>query len=237
MTGLRWRNPRHRFPAASELRRNAAGAAARRGPRSGCDWLSPREIDTPPSLPVNPRPPQLPCLRILGAPTSDYPELVEGRPASGSPVTPIHPSTSSGRAGVAPPHPERTSRTLPKPRPAFGIPPGGQSVDEPVDRLKGVDAKTAQRLERLDVATVRDLLYLFSPAARRLFQRRQRFRSCAGPRECTVVAHRLGIARNRPRGQRPTQGYGRRFWAMTPAISRAIWFGQQYIARTLRTGS
>ena len=48
-------------------------------------------------------------------------------------------------------------------RPAYRNPPGGLTVDTPVDRLRGVDDKQSGRLKRLDVYTVRDLLYL-SPA-------------------------------------------------------------------------
>ena len=40
-------------------------------------------------------------------------------------------------------------------------PPGELTVDVPVDRLRGVDEKLTGRLKRLDVYTVRDLLYLF----------------------------------------------------------------------------
>ena len=53
------------------------------------------------------------------------------------------------------------SHTLSKPPTPNRMPPAGQSVDAPVTQLKGINDKTATRMKRLDVATVRDLLYLF----------------------------------------------------------------------------
>ena len=43
----------------------------------------------------------------------------------------------------------------------YKSPPAEVTVDAPVDRLRGVDTKLSARLKRLDVVTVRDLLYLF----------------------------------------------------------------------------
>ena len=40
-------------------------------------------------------------------------------------------------------------------------PPGGLTVEAPVDRLRGVNTKLSAKLKRLDVTMVRDLLYLF----------------------------------------------------------------------------
>ena len=116
------------------------------------------------------------------------------QPPEPSPRPVRQPNNSVGlESAASPPSARRESRTLPKPRPAYGAPPTGQSVDDPVDRLKGVDAKTAARLERLDVATVRDLLYLFPRRHDDYSQRGQRVRSYAGPgmHDCR---HRLGVA-------------------------------------------
>ena len=125
--------------------------------------------------------------------------------------------------------------TIPKPRPAYAAPPAGLSVDDPVSRLTGVNAKTAERLERLDVTTVRDLLYLF-PRRHEDFSSIVSISNVAPGEECTVVAT---VWESRV----VTQGVkGRR--RDTEAVLgddtgnvRAVWFGQQYIARTLQPGT
>ena len=136
------------------------------------------------------------------------------------------------RQGVPGTNANRATR---KSRPAFGIPPDGLSVDEPVTRLRGADARTAERLARLDVLTVRDLLYLF-PRRHDDFSEVLRISDVVPGRECTVVAEvwESRVVAQGPKGRRKD----------TEAVLgdetgniRAVWFGQQYVARTLRQGS
>ena len=200
----------------------------------------PSESSMPPTIPAPPVPP-------VG------PEPVEGRAAlrpPGPPAAPAHPSRGSGptdvapsQAGLAPsrtdaapsPFPTGSPRTLAKPSPAYGIPPGGQTVDAPVDRLKGVNAKMAERLERLDVATVRDLLYLF-PRRHDDYSNVVSISEVVPGRECTVVAT-VWESRVVAQGAKGRRKDTEAVLGDDTGNVRAIWFGQQYIARTLKPGS
>ncbi len=124
--------------------------------------------------------------------------------------------------------------TLPKPRPALRLQPGGQSVDDPVDRLRGINTKMSERLKRLDVATVRDLLYLF-PRRHDDFSNVVNIAELVPGQDCTVVATvwESRVVAQGPRGRRQD----------TEAVLgdntgnlRVIWFGQRYLARTLPPG-
>ena len=124
--------------------------------------------------------------------------------------------------------------TLPKPRPALRVPPTGQSVDDPVERLRGINTRVLQRLKRLDVATVRELLYLF-PRRHEDYSNLVSIAEVVPGQECTVVATvwESRVVTQGPRGRRQD----------TEAVLgddtgnlRAIWFGQRYLARTLPPG-
>ncbi len=150
-------------------------------------------------------------------------------------VRSAHPAARPASPSVLPESVEgRSPRTPPKPRPAFGVPPAGQNVDDPVDRLKGVDTKTAQRLERLDVATVRDLLYLF-PRRHDDYSNVVRVSEVVPGQECTVVAT-VWESRVIAQGVKGRRKDTEAVLGDDTGNIRAIWFGQQYIARTLRTG-
>ena len=173
-------------------------------------------------------------------PRSVHPEIVERHTTTLSTPTP-HPAASSGRASGALPRqgdpttPGRTIRTQPKSRPAYGVPPFGRTVDDPVELLKGVDAKAAQRLERLDVATVRDLLYLF-PRRHDDYSNIVSISEIVPGQECTVVAA-VWESRVIAQGAKGRRKDTEAVLGDDTGNIRAIWFGQQYIARTLRPGS
>ena len=125
-------------------------------------------------------------------------------------------------------------RQLAKPRPAFRLPPGGRSVDDPVDSLRGINAKASERLKRLDVATVRDLLYLF-PRRHEDYSNVVGIAEVVPGQDCTVVATvwESRVISQGPKGRRQD----------TEAVLgdetgnlRVIWFGQRYLARTLPPG-
>ena len=155
------------------------------------------------------------------------------------PVSPMRAAPPSARPASPSVLPEpvegRSPSTSSRPRPAFGVPSGGRSVDDPVGQLKGVDVKTAARLERLDVATVRDLLYLF-PRRHEDYSSMVTVSEIVPGQECTVTATvwESRVVAQGPKGRRKD----------TEAVLgdetgnvRAIWFGQQYIARTLKPGA
>ena len=121
---------------------------------------------------------------------------------------------------------------LPRPRPAYGEPPDGQTVDEPVTRLRGADAKTAERLARLDVETVRDLLYFF-PRRHDDFSEVVRVAEVMHGRECTVIAS-VRESRVVAQGVKGRRKDTEAVLEDETGSVRAIWFGQQYVARMLR---
>jgi ATP-dependent DNA helicase RecG len=129
--------------------------------------------------------------------------------------------------------PKPTPQTISSPR--YNAPPAGLTVDAPVDRLRGVDTKLTARLKRLDVSTIRDLLYLF-PRRHLDYSRTVKVSDLEPGQECTVVGH-LWESREVSLGQ---QG---RLKATEAVLSdetgnvKLIWFGQGYLARTLRPNS
>ena len=137
-------------------------------------------------------------------------------------------------APTEPTPPTVAGRTLAKPRPAFGGPTGEHTVDDPVTRLKGVSERTAARLARLDVNTVRDLLYLL-PRRHEDYSKVVSISEVVPGLECTVLAtvRESRVLSQGPRGRRQD----------TEAVLedgtgtvRCIWFGQRYLARTLPPG-
>ena len=116
-----------------------------------------------------------------------------------------------------------------------GSPPMGTTVDAPVDQLRGVDAKLSGRLKRLDVQTVRDLLYLF-PRRHLDYSKHAKISQISPGQECTVEAsvweaHEVGGGRQGRR--RDTEAV----LSDETGSVRVIWFGQRYLARTLKSNT
>ena len=124
-----------------------------------------------------------------------------------------------------------TANTAPA---SFRLPPPGQTVDAPVTHLKGVSGKTTDRLKRLEVETVRDLLYLF-PRRHEDFSSVLSVAEVVPDQECTlmVTVWESRVITQGPKGRRhdteATLGD-------ETGTVRAIWFGQRYLARTLQPG-
>ncbi len=189
-----------------------------------------REGDSPPSAPS-----------YLAVTQFQPPDEAQGHPAAVSPPTLAQPATSPRQAdgGLArqgrPASSSQAVRAQPRARPAYGVPPGGLSVDEPVGRLNGVNAKTEERLGRLDVATVRDLLYLF-PRRHEDFSTIVSISDVVPGQECTVVAT-VWESRVLSQGVKGRRRDTEAVLGDDTGNIRAIWFGQQYIARTLQPGA
>ena len=111
--------------------------------------------------------------------------------------------------------------------------PADATVDSPVDRLKGVDTKLTARLKRLDIETIRDLLYLF-PRRHEDFSSSMKISDLSPGEECTVVATiwEAGVVSKGPR-RRDTEAV----LSDETGNLRVIWFGQKYLARTLKPGN
>ena len=147
----------------------------------------------------------------------------DGRETRGSPVAPTGLETaakSGGREFSDPP---------------YSRPPAGLTVDAPVDRLRGVDAKLSERLGRLGVRSIRDLLYLF-PRRHSDYTRVVKIAEVEPDVDCTVIGHVWET-------REVSLGRGGRLKATEAVLSdetgnvRVIWFGQRYIARSLKTNS
>ena len=118
---------------------------------------------------------------------------------------------------------------------SFRLPPPGQTVDASVTSIKGVSGKTADRLARLGVSTVRDLLYLF-PRRHEDFSAVVQVADVVPDQDCTLVVNVLEsrVVRQGPKGRRQDT---EAILCDETGTVRAIWFGQRYLARMLQTGA
>ena len=171
-------------------------------------------------------------------------DLIEnGEPIASAALDSSEPLPSDGPAAPESSLSPEASSSLPasskenaitRPRPAFRLPPAGQTVDVSVDRIRGISTRMSERLKRLDVATVRDLLYLF-PRRHEDYSNVVKISEVMPGQECTVVATvwESRVIRQGPGGRRQD----------TEAVLgdesgnvRVIWFGQRHLARTLSPG-
>ena len=99
------------------------------------------------------------------------------------------PSVIPAKAGIhlpsTVPHKRSPAPKLPPPKPP--PPPDPEALHNPVTNLRGVDTKTAEKLARLDVHTVRDLLYHF-PRYHKDFSRRTKIADLKIGQDATVSA-------------------------------------------------
>ncbi len=135
---------------------------------------------------------------------------------------------------VLDPQPGRTpdQAKAAKPGVGSGAPPAGQTVDAPVNQLRGVDTKQSGRLKRLDVQTVRDLLYLF-PRRHLDYSKFARISELSPGQEYTLVAT-VWDAREVIAGQLGRRKDTEAVLSDETGTIKAIWFGQRYLARTLK---
>ena len=121
------------------------------------------------------------------------------------------------------------------PATSYESPPGGFTVDAPVDCLRGVNTKLSAKLKRLDVTTVRDLLYLF-PRRHLDYANIAKISQLIPGLECTVVgtvweAHQ--VAKGFKGKRKDTEAV----LSDETGNLKVVWFGQGYLARTLKPGT
>ena len=159
--------------------------------------------------------------------------VVQWREALGGPADPNRePShtvetTTNAKSKAKKPAAEKKS--------AYIAPPAEITVDAPVDRLKGVDTKLTARLKKLEIETIRDLLYLF-PRRHEDYSTAVKIAELEPGKECTVVAtvwEAREVAKGPRGGRRDTEAV----LSDDSGNLRAIWFGQKFLARTLKPGS
>ena len=134
---------------------------------------------------------------------------------------------------VPPSRPGSTVYTSDAPR--FGVPPAGHTVDATIDKLRGVDTRLAARFQRLDVSTIRDLLYLF-PRHHKDYSQVAKISELAPGQEFTVVAQ-VWEAREVSLGQRGKLKATEAVLSDDTGNVKVIWFGQRYLARNLKPNS
>ncbi len=183
-------------------------------------------------------------LQELGLDTSDY---ARGTPARRAQWV-ERVLRWAGTAGLAPaagpsqergpgaPRPAGVREAAPAmmpPRPARALLRPGQGLETPLQELTGVGPFLASRFQRLGVATVRELLYLF-PRRHIDFTRHVPIRELEPGRDQTVMGTvweasemRVGAAR---------RGAAQAVVGDETGNVRVIWFNQPYIARGLRSG-
>ena len=154
-------------------------------------------------------------------------QLIETRPETG-------PDSASAAPAPAPANVSAPASPTPK-RKSYGAPPAGLSVDVPVDRLRGVDKKLTARLNRLEVESIRDLLYLF-PRRHEDYSKTVSVSEIVPGEACTVVGT-VWEAREIAKGPKGQRRDTEAVLSDDTGNLRVIWFGQRYVARTLKPGS
>ena len=134
--------------------------------------------------------------------------------------------------GSGPTPQSSTSRKRPpasKPPP----PPDPKALLKPVTSLRGVDKKTAEKLARLDVLTIHDLLYHF-PRYHKDFSRRTKIADLRVGQDATVIAtvwesSQVRLGQKRKPATRTVVGDETGSLPIT-------WFGNTFLARQLKSG-
>ena len=165
---------------------------------------------------------------------SQWRQLIGNGPAASPASPPIAAAPEGPDREIAPPGSANPPAPPPTRRRSYGAPPEGLTVNVAVDSLRGVDKKLTARLNRLDVESVRDLLYLF-PRRHEDYSKTVSVSQVVAGDACTVVGtvwevREIGQGPNSRR--RDTQAV----LSDDTGSLRVIWFGQRYIARTLKRG-
>ena len=128
--------------------------------------------------------------------------------------------------------PSRTRGAETKTTQKFREPPTSLTVDDPVDQLRGVDTKLTARFKKLDVTTIRDLLYLF-PRRHLDYSQATKISDLTPGQECTVMAT-VWEAHEISRGPQGRRKDTEAVLSDDSGNIRAVWFGQRYMAQTLK---
>ncbi|MCH8745268.1 MAG: ATP-dependent DNA helicase RecG [Chloroflexi bacterium] len=133
------------------------------------------------------------------------------------------------------PRPARRKPAVARSAANIGSPPAGLTVDAPVNELRGVDTKLSARLQRLEVTTVRDLLYLF-PRRHQDYSAVVKVAEVEPGRDCTVIGH-IWDSRVVTMGQKGRLKATEMVLSDETGNIKVIWFGQGYLARTLKSNA
>ena len=151
-------------------------------------------------------------------------------PQEASPPRSTGPSNPASR-------PANAANRKPRPavKPASATPDAPPDVDAPVTSLPRVSEKLAGQLARLDVATVRDLLYHF-PNRYIDYSTTAKISELWPGQERTVIGQ-ISEMREARLGQRGRRGDAEGVLSDETGSIRVTWFGQGYLARQLKPGT
>ena len=204
--------------------------------------VAPATSATPPDAPtpspaIPAVPPVIPAKAGIHVPPVPA-EPAPAQPAHPEPTPPAHPELAEGQP-IAPTLLTPQETLLPvrtRRRPHQPPAQSGSSIDpdQPVSALRRMDAKTVQRLENLDARTVRDLLYMLP----RRYDDRADVASIADlyPGGVFTIEGQLADIRSANVGQRRLQLAEGVLSDDTGQIELQ-WFGQGYLARSLKPGN
>ena len=143
------------------------------------------------------------------------------------------PSPEVPKAPANPQPPNRDVADESSPQTSTPKAAAGLGLDSPVSRLRGVDVKLSAKLKRIGPSTIRDLLFLM-PRRHNDFATTAKISELVPGVDQTVIAT-VWEARE--------TSLGRKLKAAEAVLSdetgniRAVWFGQPYLARTLKPNS
>ncbi len=124
-------------------------------------------------------------------------------------------------------------KAAPKRQPSKKPPPPGITLDSPVTALKRVNDKLAAQLAKLEIATIRDLLYHF-PHRHSDYSRKVKIAELWPGQELTVEG-RITEVSGTPLGRQRRMAAEATLTDETGSV-KVTWFGQGYLARTLKPG-
>ncbi len=120
----------------------------------------------------------------------------------------------------------RKSHSPPKPN----IATGDSSIDSPITTLKGISSNLAARFGKLNVHTIRDLLYFF-PNRHLDYSRMKKISELAEGNEETIIANIWQVREVRLGGRRSTEA----IIGDDSGNVRVVWFNNPYIVKQLST--
>ena len=168
------------------------------------------------------------------APGKKSPEGIEPNADTPSAPTVKAPGISQGtsRGGLAPGSPVGNTSEPDNGASNITPPTAGQTIDGAVTQLKRVNDKLAARLSKLEVNTVRDLLYLF-PRRHLDYSKRVKIDELTPGQEQTVVGQ-LWEVREVRLGQKGRLKTTEAVLSDETGNIKITWFGQSYLARSLK---
>lgn len=110
----------------------------------------------------------------------------------------------------------------------------GAGLDSHISSLPGIDSKTSKKLDRLEVRTIRDLLYLF-PRKHHDYSHIVKISDLTPERDSTIIVS-VWEARQIQVGHKGKLKATEAIVGDETGNIRVVWFGQPYLARQLKTG-